>query len=499
MSKRRAGDEARKEYDMSKRPWLGRCSGHLAESDMSNKPLLARCSGRSAKRPAQQRKQHLYLVVDDWERGYSIYRVRHDDFDSDAGLEAGTASLVVRVEAQHANSRSFAAHGAKIFAMNPSESSTGIPVFDTETLGMTVCPCPDSRGDCGSTPFYASVGGKLLSFASPFLDVLGPEPLPTENTWSWTSVSPPPPFSSTLICGYAVHPDNRTIFVSVKNIVSYPGRLACTFTFDMERFEWTRLGDWLLPFKGRAYYDHDLDAWVGLCLHKEGVGRVCCCDVPPSTGCTTMPSWKLGVDVLFDKDKRHVGAKLVYIGDSRFCLVESRLPKDDDYYPRLRSVKMTSFVLKYGKKGELKVYSQRTYGSMSYQIAHEGFDLGTDPVAFWILTHSRRPPPTEGQVTRVIGFVRAELDGSVTESAWRTMELRTSNCLQLRLTLANRMGPTRDVARTTLCYRAGRYGQLTPLVIDLPIGNERINLVVLRHNTPVDNQLRYPDLDAPAV
>ncbi|KAL6624815.1 hypothetical protein ACP70R_032136 [Stipagrostis hirtigluma subsp. patula] len=115
------------------------------------------------------------------------------------------------------------------------------------------------------------------------------------------------------------------------------------------------------------------------------------------------------------------------------------------------------------------------------------------------LTHSRRPPPTEGQVTRVIGFVRAELDGSVTESAWRTMELRTSNCLQLRLTLANRMGPTRDVARTTLCFRAGRYGQLTPLVIDLPIGNERINLVVLRHNTPVDNQLRYPDLDAPAA
>ncbi|KAL6651335.1 hypothetical protein ACP70R_010260 [Stipagrostis hirtigluma subsp. patula] len=93
-------------------------------------------------------------------------------------------------------------------------------------------------------------GGRLLSFAYPFIDVLRPEPPPTEAPWSWASFEPTPPFSSTRVTG---------------KDVSYPHHSASTFAFDMERIEWTRLGDWLLPFKGQAYYDGELDAWVGLC------------------------------------------------------------------------------------------------------------------------------------------------------------------------------------------------------------------------------------------
>jgi hypothetical protein len=49
-------------------------------------------------------------------------------------------------------------------------------VFDTETLGVTVCPPPRSRRSIrGCRP---SVGHRLVAFASPYVEVLGPEPPP---------------------------------------------------------------------------------------------------------------------------------------------------------------------------------------------------------------------------------------------------------------------------------------------------------------------------------
>ncbi|WVZ55797.1 hypothetical protein U9M48_006413 [Paspalum notatum var. saurae] len=170
----------------------------------------------SVKLPARQ--QHLYLVLEDWERGYSIHRLDEDDFDSGAaGLDARPAKCpLVRIQAQHAWHCSSAAHGTKILAMQPERFSPGIP----------------------------------------------------------------------------------------------------------------------LPFTGRAHYDRKLDAWVGLCRFKEGAGRLCCCDVPPAAGrCETMPAWKLGKDAFFVEDPstwRHLGATLVYMGDSRFCLAESRWVPEDD-------------------------------------------------------------------------------------------------------------------------------------------------------------------------
>ncbi|KAF8651818.1 hypothetical protein HU200_063341 [Digitaria exilis] len=280
---------------------------------------------------AQQQRKYLHLVLNDWDSGYSIYRVGEDDFDINTDMDAPrpAVSPLIRIVAQHGYSWSFASHGTQIMAMHPAESSPGIPVFDTKTLGMTVCPYPLSR-DCGSKPLYASVGGRLLAFVYPFLE-------------------------------------------------------SGTFTFDMESHKWTHIGDWLLPFRGRAYYDPELDAWVGLCFYKRGAGHICCCDVPPATGCMTMPVWKLGVEIFFDENsKRHLGATLVYMDNSRFCLVESWMPQDDDFYPRLRVVKITSFLLKYGKEGELRVSGRCTYGSMSYQIPHKHGDVELNPVAFWM-------------------------------------------------------------------------------------------------------------------
>ncbi|KAF8666851.1 hypothetical protein HU200_053370 [Digitaria exilis] len=99
------------------------------------------------------------------------------------------------------------------------------------------------------------------------------------------------------------------------------------------------------------------------------------------------------------------------------------------------------------------------------------------------LTHPRRRPLTESEVARQIRFVRGEINGDVNEGAWRTMRLNTHNLMQLRLTLACRLGASRDVTRTTLCIRAGRFGHLSPLLVDLPIGNNRIDIVILNHGT----------------
>ncbi|KAL6897784.1 hypothetical protein ACP4OV_006743 [Aristida adscensionis] len=113
------------------------------------------------------------------------------------------------------------------------------------------------------------------------------------------------------------------------------------------------------------------------------------------------------------------------------------------------------------------------------------------------LAYPRRRPPLECEVARQVRYVRGGADGSVDEGAWRTVQVVSNDLMQLRLTVACGMGAGRDLPRTTLCVRAGRRGQLAPLLVDLPIGTDRIDVVVLTHGTTADNDLWYPDLDAP--
>uniref|UniRef100_A0A0D9WXH9 Uncharacterized protein n=1 Tax=Leersia perrieri TaxID=77586 RepID=A0A0D9WXH9_9ORYZ len=206
--------------------------------------------------------------------------------------------------------------------MNPAGFSPGILVFDTETIELTVYPSPKCRSIIsGYALVNASVGERLVLFAHHYLQVLGPEPPPTdadaESSWSWTTMEPSPPFDSSYVSGYALHPDGRTIFMSINNWKTVKsGHLDvrnCTFSFDTERLEWT---------------------------HR---------------GCSnTLPAWKLCNEVLFNNDlASNSGLTLVYMGDSRFCLVESRLPKDRDFRTYLRAVTITSFGLKSDKFGEL--------------------------------------------------------------------------------------------------------------------------------------------------
>uniref|UniRef100_A0A0A9A0J8 DUF1618 domain-containing protein n=1 Tax=Arundo donax TaxID=35708 RepID=A0A0A9A0J8_ARUDO len=367
---------------------------------MSKRPGLERCSHRAAKRPAQRQQQYLYLVLDDWERGYSVHRVdlqqqQQDDTDNDDDAHLDTNPPLVRLEVQHVVSWSFATHGTKILAMQPSAASPAIPGFDTETLAVTVCPWPQSRGTFRK-PLFASVGDRLFAMVSPCFDVLGAPPPPdSETPWSWTSLaagSSTPPFPSDCATCHVFHADGRTMFVSAKHWrsqLSYGDR-SSTFSFDTERLEWRRHGEWLLPFRGQAYYDADLDAWVGLCREKEGAGYLCFCDVPPAAAeCKNPPPWKLGEDRLFRADSgRHRGAKLLSMGgsSSRYCLVECVAHRDEERLgcPRRRVLHITTFRLKYDKHGRLRTTGNHTHPSKLYKVAHKLNEPILDPVAFWI-------------------------------------------------------------------------------------------------------------------
>ncbi|EMS49197.1 hypothetical protein TRIUR3_19761 [Triticum urartu] len=78
-----------------------------------------------------------------------------------------------------------------------------------------------------------------------------------------------------------------------------------------------------LPFSGRGHFDRHLDAFVGLFKDPDTLGQVySCCLSSSSTGHGL--EWKLGKEKLFSQDpaERHVGATLVYMGRSKFCLVQ---------------------------------------------------------------------------------------------------------------------------------------------------------------------------------
>ncbi|CAM0881002.1 unnamed protein product [Alopecurus aequalis] len=358
---------------MSKRSWS---SGH--------------CSVRPAKRPSQQQQQHLYVLLDDWQRGYSIYRVGEEDLNSDSDDYLETPPIA-RIEAQHPLSWSFATHGTKILAVRPSESSPAISGFDTKTMGVTVCPLPQSHSSI-LRPFYASVGERLFVMVYPLFEVLGSQPPPdSKEAWSWSSINTDLPFKPEYVTGYALHPDGCTLFMSVQgwkpdDNVHFEDHLQhSTYSFNTERLKFRYHGEWMLPFKGQAHYDTELDAWIGLC--KDGTGYVCSCDVPSRTNCETRPEWKVSKDKVFDhKSMRHRGATLVYMGGSRYCLVQCRAQKDDEWfaYPRHRTMKMCTFRLKYDKKGELQITDHRGRASMAYKVARERVGPTLDPTAFWI-------------------------------------------------------------------------------------------------------------------
>ncbi|CAM0884634.1 unnamed protein product [Alopecurus aequalis] len=341
----------------------------MPKRQQTGQPCCGPCgtAKRSRQPPAPQ--QHVYLVVDDWERGYSVRKLDVGAFDDSDAASTNTDEVaeplpeppVVRFAGRHCDLWNFGGHGSNILAMPvSSDADSGFPMFDTSKLGLSLCAHPG-----GQKP--------------PDNDV------DKSTRWSWTLAEAP--MKSSHVVSTASHPDGRTLFVS-----GFTDEGKSTFALDTESLGWTCQGSWVMPFRDQAYFDEGLDAWVGLCRFKGGVGHVCSCDVPAVAAAKrggTMPAWKLGKDRLFDADgERHLGATLLHLGSSDYCLIENLLHRDFNPYDRCRGptrrvLYVTRFGLKYDKDGDLRTTRLR---ARSYEMTegHEFNDPCNAPVAFWM-------------------------------------------------------------------------------------------------------------------
>ncbi|VAH84763.1 unnamed protein product [Triticum turgidum subsp. durum] len=217
------------------------------------------------------KEKSLYLVLDDWHKGFTIRKIDADSPDLSA---SPVPRLIIATSNIHA----------------------GTLFYDTDTAGLAVGPPVPYALLCGSNTFLISgAGDTLFAFAFHFMErpvsfeAMAKPPtmedddlLPTD--WSWRSMLTP--FTKDeMIFSYALHPDGRTIFVS-----SWSRAVCDTYSVDTRSCKWTHHGEWMLPFRGRGYFDAELDALVG--LHEDGY--VCSCQVASRSGGTTpQPEWKM--------------------------------------------------------------------------------------------------------------------------------------------------------------------------------------------------------------
>ncbi|WVZ83264.1 hypothetical protein U9M48_030430 [Paspalum notatum var. saurae] len=347
------------------------------------------------------KKKHLYLVLDDWDKGYSVHKMDVDSFffddddDHDQAVAAADDAAPRRLpeppflrleipDVGHLRihtSMSVAALGTKIIALAHEHCSI---VYDTETGVLGVGPHAPLQMECGCG-ISVPVGGALYALTYRNFDPEQPIDLaalswartgtnamdrPIEG-WAWKALPPPPPTFRNGVRSYALHPDGCTIFMST--IYTPPGKTLGTYSFNTKESAWRWHGGWALPFDGQGHYDAELDAWVGLVNYGDGGGHICCCQVvsptidhQQQTGAPTVSfpaDFKTTEEKMFRKfpEERHFKASLTSMGTSRFCLVELVKPKkrrdERPFRPGDRRfvLRVTIFGLKYNHKGELQI------------------------------------------------------------------------------------------------------------------------------------------------
>ncbi|XBH57851.1 hypothetical protein VPH35_079385 [Triticum aestivum] len=225
-------------------------------------------------------------------------------------------------------------------------------VYDSATSQVVVCPpllAPKELAE------FLTVGVDIYALEIdydhfnynfvPSMEKLGPAPRRGWSEWRWESLRPPPIKLPILFSSQAVHPDGSTIFLSVAN--------RGTFSFDTAA----------LP--GHAYFVRELDAWVELCSHQKEYIAVCNVISPDDgrCGCLTWPT--VEDRVYNNRWKRHLAASLTYMGNAKFCLLETITRKGYDIFT----------------DGEVRAVDMRT---MLYKSPHWEMECSRSPTAFWI-------------------------------------------------------------------------------------------------------------------
>ncbi|KAL6656667.1 hypothetical protein ACP70R_004447 [Stipagrostis hirtigluma subsp. patula] len=350
--------------------------------------------GQSHRR-TEKRRRRLHLLVNDCNRGFSMYKVNVDDFDtddSDSDAEDDIDSKAQRLRRRRmvvrlagGGCQSFLAVGTKIFDLYPSSSDhRANVVFDTTTRLVTTTPpfqAPKKLAEfwaVGRTIYALECIPAHRHFREGSepgcFERLGREPRPGYGTWRWEAL-PSPPFKLGAVVSLAVHPDCATVFLSVHK--------TGTFSFDGERLAWERHGGWLLPFAGEAHYVRELDAWVGLSSRQRG--RIAACqvvDVGRRHGAE--PTCKSGKDWLYSKSNRHLDANLTYMGNAEFCLQETLTREGDDADTTfglkvLMLLRAVTFRVEYSGDGELCAVNRR---ARIFKLPRHSSERR--PFAFWI-------------------------------------------------------------------------------------------------------------------
>ncbi|KAL6659355.1 hypothetical protein ACP70R_003395 [Stipagrostis hirtigluma subsp. patula] len=92
---------------------------------------------------------------------------------------------------------------------------------------------------------------------------------------------------------------------------------------------------------------------------------------------------------------------------------------------------------------------------------------------------------------REIQWVRGDDSGGYSEEDWASFQYSGRSAILLRSNLAHL---TMRFYRLTLCIRAGRHGQPTPLVVDLPRSREPLHIVILRAHCRAAERFIFPDV-----
>jgi hypothetical protein len=369
------------------------------------------CNDGAAGKRSRRIQKHLYLVIDDWEMGYSIHKLDVDEFESAGGgnkLRRLPEPCALRIEAPADRSPAILASlGSKIFFITDRFSDEApMLIYDTETASLAIGP----RATPALRPigfiFFAPVGQRLFALnprrgdhQQCSFEVMSRAPRDEEDDdfrlsrraerWSVESVRVPMPLRKhDLVTAYAVHPDGHTIFVSARDRSWIDGeRKEGTHSFDTRSSVWTWHGEWQLPFQGQGHYVSELDAWVGL-RHD---GFLCSCAVASRGGTTARaPDWKLGRKTLFLEDRERrvgppTGATLTYMGEGKFCLVECAARQGLTMLQALSGedgcvLHVNIFQVKYDKRGELE--TKTVHHARSYLVSR--YSRAFPVQAFWM-------------------------------------------------------------------------------------------------------------------
>ncbi|CAL5009157.1 unnamed protein product [Urochloa decumbens] len=351
--------------------------------------------GSGDKRRRRPRKQHLYLVLDDWEKGYSIHKIDPDTFDDsdDEDPQHLPEPPALRLEppaGDELHTRvSFAALGTKLLAL--MNHRCGL-VYDADTAVLSLGAHAPADMLCGYGDTVAAGDNVLYALSDRYFDREHPQSFeamswgptapdarqqPTEG-WSWQTL-PPPPFPS-YARAIAPHPDGHTIFITSTD----DKQCMATYSFDTVDSSWRCHGNWALPFLGHGHFDAELDAWVGLDMD----GHVCACQVvSPSFRCTApcfYPDCKVTQEKMLSN--RNVRDALTYMDASKYCILDGFPAKmNADRRPTYGShdgcvIKLTVFGLKYNHRGELQIKHHRS--TRSFLVSRHLYHF--TPQTFWV-------------------------------------------------------------------------------------------------------------------